>query len=183
MNMRKIGVVGSFAAGAALALAPLAAADETDTTDFSGLLASEVKTMNSLFQLQATLAGVDADDITKGAPTTADPLSFDTIDQADVNNTFASLLYGFNPDENAASDPGSYVLFNGATTEFTNAFNVEFYSLLNGGDLIDADYLFGSQSMIDDALADGTASGAFNVFFDAGVNDMLGYFDMPSIDI
>ena len=186
MNVQKIGVIGSFAAGAAFALAPLASATPTpdDSFDFNSVLLSEVQTMNSIFESQAAMAGVDVDDIVKGDPTATAPLSFDTISTDKVNDSFASLLYGFNPDDNAASDPGSYVIFNGAATEFVNGFNVELYSLLNGGDLIAPDSLFGSASTIAEALADGnTASDAANVFFDAGFNDMLGSFDVPSIDV
>ena len=74
MNIRKIAVVGSFAAGAALALAPLAAADDLTST-----LDSEIASMNSLFTSDAALAG-DSGDVV--APTDTGP--FDTINPADV---------------------------------------------------------------------------------------------------
>ena len=43
MSMRKIAVVGSFAAGAALALAPIASAD-----DLSSIVDSEISLSNSI---------------------------------------------------------------------------------------------------------------------------------------
>ncbi|HEU0189730.1 MAG TPA: hypothetical protein VFR17_00410 [Mycobacterium sp.] len=175
MNVRKIAVVGGFAAGAlALALAPLAAA-ETDGFDFNNILLGEVQSLNSTFEGYAALAGVDAGDITKGDPTLASPLSFDTIDAKDVTGPFATLLYGFNP-ANAVDDPGSYSLYNGALTEFDNGSNVLVYSLLNNGDLIGEGDLFGSQSVIDAATATGSVAGAAGVFFDAGLADLAGYF-------
>src|SRR5690625_7543681 len=97
MSIRKIGVVGSFVAGAALALAPMAAAaggetpdptdtpDVTDTDQFNDLLVSEVTFMNSLFKLQATLGGVTDDDVIQaGDPTEDNPLDFSTIDNDDL---------------------------------------------------------------------------------------------------
>ncbi|MGC2564953.1 MAG: hypothetical protein WA488_04355, partial [Mycobacterium sp.] len=57
MNIRKIAVVGGFAVGAALAFAPLASAD-----DLTSVLDSEIAGENSLFQLDATLAGVPSSD-------------------------------------------------------------------------------------------------------------------------
>ena len=44
MNIRKIAVVGSFAAGAALALAPIASAD-----DLTSIVDSEISLSNSIF--------------------------------------------------------------------------------------------------------------------------------------
>ncbi len=59
-------------------------------------------------------------------------------------------LYGLNPAvAGPASDPGAYNVFNGALTEFDDAYNVELFSLLNPTAAIDtipmAD-LFGSTS-------------------------------------
>ena len=72
MDIRKIAVVGSFAAGAALALAPLASADNlTSTVD------SEIAALNSLFESEADAAGVPSTDYT--------PVDgFDTINAADI---------------------------------------------------------------------------------------------------
>lgn len=172
--MRKIGVVGGFAAGAVLALAPLASAE---TFDFSDVTQHEISSMNFLFQTEAALSGVDSDDIISHTG------SFDTIDPGNVNNTFASLLYGLNPADNISSDPGSYSLFNGATIQFHDAFNVLLYAGMNNGDLIDADSLIGSTTSINAVLADADGSflSAFTTFFEAGVNDMTGFFDLPSL--
>ena len=54
MSMRKIAVVGSFAAGAALALAPIASAD-----DLSSIVDSEISLSNSIFDSEAALAEID----------------------------------------------------------------------------------------------------------------------------
>jgi hypothetical protein len=181
MNVRKIAVIGSFAAGAALALAPLASADPTDITSS---VDAEIASINALFGYDTTVAGVSSDDIVKGT----DTQPFDTINPADVTDVqgdgttptlFDYLVYGVNPIEaGLASDPGAYNVYNGASVEFDDAYNVFLYSLLNGGalDPNDSDF-FGSQSMIDSALGDdATVTSAFDTFFQAGVADLEGYF-------
>jgi hypothetical protein len=172
MNIRKIAVVGSFAAGAALALAPLASADDlTPTVD------SEITSLNSLFVSEADLAGVGSA-VVPG--TTAQP--FDTIPLVDAPNSGTPTLldfelYGLNPIANAASDPGSYSVFNGALTEFDDAYNSEVWGLLNGNtDLVPTADLFGSAHEITTALATGTDAGAAMTFFDAGLADLSGFF-------
>ena len=75
MNLRKIAVVGGFAAGAALAFAPLASAD----TPITSTVDSEITSLNSLFTEEAALAGVSSNDITTGATAV-----FDTITSGDV---------------------------------------------------------------------------------------------------
>jgi hypothetical protein len=173
MNIRKIAVVASFAAGAALALAPLASADPTDITS---TVDAEIASLNSIFESEAALAGDSADVVTHGAN------SFDTIPLADAPQTppFTPLdyeLYGINPAvAGPASDPGSYNVFNGALTEFDDAYNSELYGLLNGNALIPATDLFGSAHEIGIALGTGTDIGAFTTFLDAGWADLLGYF-------
>lgn len=173
MNIRKIAVVGSFAAGAALALAPIAAADDLTTT-----VDSEISTLNTLFTSEADLAGVGGD-VTGGTT----PGTFETIPLIDAPDSGTPTLldyelYGLNPIANAAGDPGSYNVLNGALTEFDDAYNVEVYSLLNGGDLISgasaADDLFGSASNITAALATDSVSGAVGAFFTDGFNDLAG---------
>jgi hypothetical protein len=129
MDIRKIAVLGSFAAGAALALAPLAAADPAAVPDpLLPTVDSEIASMNSLFVSEATLAGDSADVATHGANT------FDTIPLADAPDTGTPstldyVLYGLNPIANAASDPGAYSEFNGALVNFDDAYNVELFSL------------------------------------------------------
>jgi hypothetical protein len=170
-SIRKIAVVGSLAAGAALALAPLAAADDLTTT-----VDSEIASLNALFVSEADLAGKGADVIpgTAGQP-------FDTIPLADAPQTapFTTLdyeLYGLNPAlAGPASDPGSYNVLNGALTEFDDAYNSELYGLLNGNDLIPASDLFGSAHEIGIALGTGTDMGAAMTFFDAGLADLSGF--------
>ncbi|MFZ3307174.1 MAG: hypothetical protein WB967_19090 [Mycobacterium sp.] len=177
MKIRKIAVVGGFAVGAALAFAPLASADDLTTT-----VDSEISLLNSIFTTEATLAG-DSSDISGG--TTAG--SFETILLTDAPQTapFTTLdyeLYGINPAfSGPASDPGSYNVFNGALTEFSDAFNSEEYGLLNTNALIPDTDLFGSSGVIDAALATGTDTGAATTFFDAGLADLAGFFDIPSL--
>ncbi|KLO27871.1 hypothetical protein ABW16_14965 [Mycolicibacter heraklionensis] len=175
MDMRKIGVLGSFAAGTALALAPLAAADDSTGFDFSSVLASEIQSMNFLFESQATLAGV-GDKVIDASE--ANP--FLTINQDDVNAAFGMMLYGVNWEDEISSDPGSYSLLNGALTQFIDGNNVLLFAILNGGDQIEfenaADYLFGSDAAIAASLAGDSAWEDAANFFQAGIADLGGYF-------
>jgi hypothetical protein len=87
-------------------------------------------------------------------------------------------LYGLNPADNLATDPGSYNVFNGALTEFSDAYNVELYSLLNPDvafNTIPLDDLFGSSTAIATALGESTASGAIGDFLTSGFADLAGY--------
>jgi hypothetical protein len=173
MNIRKIAVVGSFAVGGALALAPVASAD-----NLTGVLDTEIAEANSIFVAQADAAGVGGDVITHGANT------FDTIPLIDAPKTapFTPLdyeLYGINPGfAGPASDPGSYNVFNGALIEFDDAYNSGLYALLNNNALIPEADLFGSQSVIDTALATNSDFGAAAVFMEASFNDLLGYLSL-----
>jgi hypothetical protein len=174
--MRKIVVVGGFAVGAALTLAPLASADTLgDAVD------SEITSLNSLFDSEAALAGDTADIVHHAG-------SFDTILPADAPvtadasdlTTLDYELYGLNPiAAGIAGDPGSYNVFNGALTEFSDAYNVELYSLLNPDaaiNTIPADDLFGSATTIADALGTGTATGAITEFLTVGFGDLSAFF-------
>jgi hypothetical protein len=176
MDIRKIAVVGSFAAGAALALAPLAAADP-----LTGTVDTEVASLNSLFQTDAFLAGVPSTDYTVGAQ------GFDTILPADVatvqgNGTtlFDFLLYGVDPTKaGLAGDPGAFTEYNGALVNFDDALNVELFSLANPTAAIDTiplTDLFGSASGISEALATGTATLAAGDFLTDGFADLTGFF-------
>jgi len=172
MDIRKIAVIGGFAAGAALAFAPLAAADDLTST-----VSSEISSLNSIFTFEADLAGKGGDII---APTTANPFETIPLTDAPQQAPFTALdyeLYGFNPAfAGPASDPGSYNVDNGAITEFYDAYNADLYGLLNNLALIpDAD-LFGSDKVIDAALATGSDFGAATTFFDAGLADLAGFF-------
>jgi hypothetical protein len=182
MNLRKIAVIGSFAAGAALALAPLAAADGSAATDpLLPFVDSEISSMNALFVTYADLAGVGNDVMTHGANT------FDTIPLVDAPNAGTPSildfeLYGLNPIANAASDPGAFSEFNGALVNFDDAYNVELFSLLNPtADIstIPLTDLFGSASGISEALATATTGGTSAVvtdFLTDGFADLQGFF-------
>jgi hypothetical protein len=181
MKFRKIAVLGSFAAGAALALAPVASAD-----DLSSVLSGEESLLNGIFVGDAALAG-DSGDVT--APTASNP--FDIITPADISTVqgdgttatpFDYLVYGVSPIEaGLASDPGSYNVFNGALTEFSDAYNVEYYALLNNGALDPnaADFI-GSASSIDTALGMANATDAAEYFYNFGLGDLEGFFGIFS---
>jgi hypothetical protein len=170
MNLRKIAVVGGFAAGAALAFAPLASAD-----DLSSAVSGEESLLNGIFAGDATLAG-DSTDIIQ--PTATQP--FDTIPLVDAPDSGTPTLldyelYGLNPIANAAGDPGSYNVFNGALTEFDDAYNSLLYSADYNGALIPATDVFGSSTVIGEALGVGaTDASAATTFFDAGLADLAG---------
>ena len=176
MNIRKIAVLGSFAA-AAMAFAPLAAADPAAVDPLLPFVNSEIASMNALFVTEADLAGVGGDVGTHVG-------SFDIIPLADAPNTGTPTfldyeLYGLNPLGNATSDPGAVSEFNGALADFDNAYNVELFSLLNPtADIatIPLGDLFGPEEGINEALAFGTASGAITDFLTDGWNDLVGFF-------
>jgi hypothetical protein len=170
MNMRKIAVVGGFAAGAALAFAPLASAD-----DFSSILDSEIGSLNSIFLGDATLAGDGGDVVSSTTPGVFDTIPLADAPDAGTPTILDYELYGVNPIANAASDPGSYNVLNGALTEFYDASNVELYSLLNNGDLLPVADAFGSAHEIGIALGTDSVSGAASDFFSAGLADLSGF--------
>jgi hypothetical protein len=176
MNIRKIAVLGGLAVGAAVALSPVASADNlTDVVD------TEISSLNALFIADTDLAG-DNSDVT-GA-TSSDP--FDVISHADISTVqgdgttpFDYLTYGVDASgAGLASDPGSYNLFNGAAVEFDDAFNTEAYSLLNNGATIPDTDLIGSSTTIADALA---SSNPADFFLNFGLGDLQGFFDIPSL--
>jgi hypothetical protein len=172
MQIRKIAVVGGFAAGAALAFAPLASAD-----DLSSTLSSEVSELNSIFQGDVAAAGGSASDYAANAQgfDVLDPSAISTIQGSATDLTsFDYLVYGLNPASNLASDPGSYNVLNGALTEFDDAYNALLYSADYNGTLIPAADLFGSASDISTALATGTDAGAAGDFFSNALADLAG---------
>jgi hypothetical protein len=174
--MRKIAVVGGFAVGAALSLAPLASADDglTSTLD------SEITSLNSIFSAEVALAGDPATDISGGTT----PGSFETVPLTDApqTGTLTPLdyeLYGITPVQaGIASDPGAYEVFNGALGKFDDALNIEIYSLENAGavDPNAADFI-GSASSIATGLGEANATDAFDYFWNFGVGDLSGFFD------
>jgi hypothetical protein len=183
MDIRKIAVIGGFTVGAALALAPIAAADPTEITT---TVDSEISSLNALFTLDTDLAGVPATDVTLA--NAANP--FDIITPADITavqgttgtTPFDFLTYGVDPSAaGLSSDPGSYDVLNGALGKFDDAFNVELYALENNGalDPNTGDFI-GSMSSIDAALATGNPTGAAEYFLNFGLGDLQGYFDPSS---
>jgi hypothetical protein len=179
MNLRKIAVVGGFAVGAALTLAPLASAD--NTTDLTSAVDSEITSLNSLFTSDTTLAAVPPGDISiPGADL------FDTIKAADVSavegngsTLFDELVYGFNP-KSVTPDPGAYDVFNGAIAKFDDAINIGVYALENGGNNIPlADFatdLFGLSGATATTLAGESATAAITTLLGDSSSDLLGYF-------
>lgn len=123
---------------------------------------------------------VDAFDIMK----TTDPAQ-----DAPATVSFSALDYGIfavNPAfAGVPAEAGSYDVFNGALTEFYDAYHVELYSWLNPNvDItpIPSDDLFGASPQATDAvLALGNASLAADAFLTDGWNDLLGYFGVISI--
>jgi hypothetical protein len=173
MSIRKIAVVGSFAAGAALALAPLASADDlTPTVD------SEIGSINAIFLDETSLAGLNSSIIVTHGPNTFDTIPLQYAPDTGTPTLLDYELYGVNPIANAASDPGAYNVFNGALVEFDDAYNTGLYAVLNGGALIPEADLFGSQQVIDTALATGSATGALITLYSAGFSDLLGYLGL-----
>ncbi len=177
-GIRKIAVIGGFAVGAALGLAPLASADPV-TSAFD----NEVASLNSIFQFDAALAGVPSSDYSVGAQGLDFILPADVPTVQDSGTTaFDYLLYGVNPVQaGLAGDPGAATLFNGALINFDDAYNTGLYALLNNGALIsgaDLNDLFGTSASITEALAGGTASSAVTDFLTDGYNDLLGFFSI-----
>jgi hypothetical protein len=171
MNTRKIAVVGSLVAGAALAFAPLAAAD-----DLTATLDSEISSLNSLFESQAALAGDSADVITSSGALDTIPLA-DAPDVAPLT-TLDYELYGpladFLPG-GLDSAPGAYDVFNGALVEFDDAYNTLASFLLTSDAVVSPADLLG---LADIGLDDGSLAdpALFGSFFDTGLADLFAYF-------
>jgi hypothetical protein len=176
MNLRKIAVVGGFAVGAALTLAPLASAD---TPVDPSIIDSEIASLNSLFAADTTAAAVPTADLVTGTN------EFTTIGQSfvstvEANTTFDELVYGFNP-ANLTTDPGSYDVLNGAITKFDDALNVGIYALENAGSNVPladfaTDGVFGLSNTAATDLAAETASQAITTLLGDSYSDLLGFF-------
>jgi hypothetical protein len=141
-----------------------AAADPAAVVDITPILTGEVESLNSVFASDVAAAGLPATDIIQGTGV----LPFDTIDPADTNAAFDSLVFGA---ANASLDPGSYDVLNGSLTEVLNATNVGLFALLNGGDILPVADLFGPT----DFLGDGVTS-AISEYLTLSFNDLLGFF-------
>jgi hypothetical protein len=168
MQIRKIAVVGGFAAGAALAFAPLASADE-----LSGTLDTEIASLNSIFEGDLSAAGVPSADYTLGGTGVFDTINAGDVATVENNATFDDLVFGLNP-ASESPDPGSYDVFNGALVEFDDAYNSLLYAADYGGNLIPAADLFGSATDISAALATDSDFGAAGDFFSNGLADLVG---------
>ncbi len=178
MHIRKIAAAAGFACGAALACAPLAAADLGSTV--TSTLDAEIAAQNSNFELDALLAGVT--DVTKGGVGVYDSVPLTDVPLAttyDEVTPLESELYGANPIlAGISSHSGPFNEYNGALTEFYNAYNVGAYAAANGGNLDThvADYL-GSPTTDAAILGapNATVSSAEQAFFNLGLGDLKGY--------
>ena len=181
------GYYGIFApattAAADAAAAPAALVDLP-----AGTLTSEIAGENSLFQLEAALAGVPSTDYAVSTD------GFDTIKLADIaHDTPASgtpsildyELFGVKPfTAGVAPDPGSFNVFNGAETKFDDAYNVALYAAENHGALLPVADVFGNHlEFVTGAGA--TAATAFENFYNFGIGDLGGFFnvDLSALDI
>jgi hypothetical protein len=176
MDIRKIAVVGGFAVGAALTLAPLASAD---TPVDPSIIDSEIASLNSLFATDTTAAAVPTADLVTGTNEfTTIGSSF--VSTVEANTTFDDLVYGFNP-SNLTSDPGSYDVLNGALIKLDDALNVGIYALENAGSNVPladfaTDGVFGLSSTAASDLAGETASAAITTLLGDSYSDLLGFF-------
>lgn len=181
MYIRKIAAAAGFACGAALAFAPLASADPSDFA--VSTLDSEIATQNSILETYALLTG-DTAEITKGGAGV-----YDTINQTVTPHLVPGIssygqvtpleteIYGANPIlAGISTDTGPYNVFNGALTEYYDAYNVLAFAAQNGGhlDTNAADYL-GSSTSIAHALDTGSVSGAYQYFLNFALGDLKGY--------
>ncbi len=181
MNIRKIAAAATFATGAAMAFAPLAAAvpDPTLVTD---TLDSEIASLNSGFELDALFAG-DSADITKGGAGVFDTFKAgDLVKDAPQATDYGHVtpleteLYGANPIlAGISSDTGPYSEFNGALVQFDNAYNVAVYAAANGGvlDTNQGDYI--ENNALNHALTLGSPTAAENYLINFGLGDLKGY--------
>ncbi len=144
---------------------PAPAADAASTVSIASTLTSEANSLNSIFASDVAAAGINADKIIPGTGV----LPFDTIDTANTNSTFDTLVFGLNP-ASVTGDPGAYDVFNGSLGEYANAFNVEYYSLLNSGDLLPAADIIGTHAEL------ATVATSVAEYLQLGLSDLAGYF-------
>jgi hypothetical protein len=146
------------------------AADPAAAFDIGPTLTSEITSLNGLFGLDATLAGIPSTDIIQGSG----PLPFDTIDPTNTNSIFDTLVFGA---AGPSTDPGSYDVLNGALGEFDNAYNVGLFSLLDPTGTFDPTDIIGTHA----SLLDDGALSAIGGFLSLGVSDLLGYFEPAAL--
>jgi hypothetical protein len=188
MKFGKIALFSGFAVAAALASAPLASAD-----DFTSIVDSDIASLNSIFESEASIAG-DSGDVTTGgtgvldtilpadAPVTA-PLT--TLDY-ELYGPLASLLIGVdNPvsgDPFLDPAPGAQDVANGALVEFDDAFNALVYEFVNDEALIPTTDLIGAADQAADVAAAGDGSSEvdlFGAFLNTGLDDLFPYLWVP----
>ncbi len=141
------------------------APNATGAGDILPTQANEIVQLNNLFELDGKLAGAFGDIVPNTAAGTN--VGFDTIPVGDLNSTFDTLVFGA---AGPSADPGSYDVLNGALTEFFNADNVGLYALLNGGDLLPSDLVFGTHDFT------GSVATVIGDYLNLGFQDLLGYF-------
>jgi hypothetical protein len=110
------------------------------------------------------------------------------VPQTGTPSTLDYLLYGVNPfAAGVSSDSGAFSEFNGALIQFDNAYNVELYSLADGGTLDTNlnDYLFNGTIQTVLATPGETTTQAFDTLYNHGIGDLSGFFqtDLSSLDI
>jgi hypothetical protein len=184
MYMRKIVAAAGFACGAAMAFAPFAQAAPVDPVDpslVSSTLDNEIATQNAIFEFQSALSGVT--DLTKGGPGVYDSVTLTDVPHATTWGEVTPLeyqLYGANPIVAGISSgvSGPFNEYNGALTEFYDAYNVGVYAAANNGalDTNPADYLGNVHAAF--ATVDGqapTVASAEEYFFNYGLGDLKGY--------
>ena len=167
-----------------MAFAPLAQADPAAVVS---VLDSEISAENSLFETYAALAG-DSADITKGGPGVFDTFTSATTFAKDAPHLIAGTanygqvtpleteLYGANPIlAGISSDTGPYSEFNGALSQFFNAYDVALYASENNGalDTNTGDYI--ENNALNHALTLGTPTAAENYLLGFGQGDLQGY--------
>ena len=155
----------NFAEGDLKGFDAIFAPNATGTGDILPTQANEIVQLNNLFELDGKLASVYGDIVPHTAVGTN--LGFDTIPVEDLNTTFNTLVTGA---ADPSTDPGSYDVLNGALTEFFNADNVGLYALLNGGDLLPSDLVFGTHDFT------GSVATVIGDYLNLGFQDLLGYF-------
>jgi hypothetical protein len=185
MDIRKIAVVGGFAVAAALTSAPLASAD-----DLTPIVDSEIASLNSLFETEASIAG-DSAGVTQGGTGVLDTiLPADAPDAAplttldyELYGPLASLLVGI---DNPVSDlpyldpaPGAQDLFNGALAEFDDAFNAFAYGVSDTSMIPVADLVSPVDIATVEAGSISTEAGLFANFYDTGLADVLAFLNIP----
>ncbi|WP_428338339.1 hypothetical protein [Mycobacterium sp.] len=172
MNIRRIAVVGSFVAGAALAFAPLAAADDLTTT-----VDSEIASLNSLFESEVAVAG-DTADLIPGGTGVLDTIPLADAPDAAPLTTLDYELYG--PWANSLiggldSAPGAQDVLDGAVVEFDDAYNTFASLLFTTDSVIPATDLIG---VADAGLDTGSLTDAalFASFINTGLTDLVTWF-------